>query len=112
MVFTSFTGFTPSAGSLSSCAVVVATYMHGSLFCCCVVFCFCLTKFIAMKEIYAIIQSTNNGKHEKELLVDNTLYQTFSEALEQLELIYDTVDMSDDDTYIQISYHIATYNLV
>ena len=65
-----------------------------------------------MKEIYAIIQSTNNGKHEKELLVDNTLYQTFSEALEQLELIYDTVDMSDDNTYIQISYHIATYNLV
>ncbi len=65
-----------------------------------------------MKEIYAIIQSTNNGKQEKELLVDNTLYQTFSEALEQLELIYDTVDMSDDDTYIQISYHIATYNLV
>ena len=65
-----------------------------------------------MKEIYAIIQSTDNGKHEKEQLVDNTLYQTFSEALEQLELIYDTVDMSDDDTYIQISYHIATYNLV
>jgi len=65
-----------------------------------------------MKEIYAIIQSTDNGKHEKEQLVDNTLYQTFSEALEQLELIYDTADMSDDDTYIQISYHIATYNLV
>ena len=65
-----------------------------------------------MKEIYAIIQSTDNGKHEKEQLVDNTLYQTFGEALEQLELIYDTVDMSDDDTYIQISYHIATYNLV
>ena len=65
-----------------------------------------------MKEIYAIIQSTNNGKHEKEQLVDNTLYENFSEALEQLELIYDTVDMSDDDTYIQISYHIATYNLV
>tara|TARA_A100001515_G_scaffold20607_2_gene15405 strand:+ start:3848 stop:4045 length:198 start_codon:yes stop_codon:yes gene_type:complete len=65
-----------------------------------------------MKEIYAIIQSTDNGKHEKEQLVDNTLYENFSEALEQLELIYDTVDMSDDDTYIQISYHIATYNLV
>ena len=52
-----------------------------------------------MKEIYAIIQSTDNGKHEKEQLVDNTLYENFSEALEQLELIYDTVDMSDDDTY-------------
>ena len=65
-----------------------------------------------MKEIYAIIQSTENTSNKKESLVDNTLYENFSEALEQLELIYDTVDMEDNDDYIQISYHIATYNLV
>ena len=64
-----------------------------------------------MKEIYAIIQATDNSSHRKESLVDNTLYENFSEALEQLELIYDTVDMESDDN-IQISYHIATYNLV
>ena len=65
-----------------------------------------------MKEIYAIIQSTDNNSHSKEQLVDNTLYENFNEALEQLELIYDTVDMEENDDYIQISYHIATYNLV
>ena len=64
-----------------------------------------------MKEIYSIIQCTDYSSHRKEQLVDNTLYENFSEALEQLELIYDTVDMESDDN-IQISYHIATYNLV
>ena len=65
-----------------------------------------------MKEIYSIIQCTDYSSHRKEQLVDNTLYENFSEALEQLELIYDTVDMEENEDYIQISYHIATYNLV
>lgn len=66
-------------------------------------------------RIYAIIMSVISHKEDsisnKESIIDNRMYSNLEEAISELELIYDTVDLSDNDTESNIEYRIETYDL-
>tara|TARA_R100000808_G_C2134877_1_gene143372 strand:+ start:415 stop:633 length:219 start_codon:yes stop_codon:yes gene_type:complete len=64
-------------------------------------------EIFAIKMKTYLFNSTTDETIYKESIVDNMLYQTLENAVKQLELLYDYVDIEGGN----VEYYIETYTL-